>query len=493
MSKYEVIIIGSGLGGLACGAILSKEGKRICVVEKEPIPGGCLRSFGRGGILFDTGMHYIGCMDDGEILNHFLRYCGVYDSLHLQRLDDGFDVVHTAGREFHLCQGYDRFVDSLAAAFPAERKQLCDYTASLRQVGENIGVEKLRQGVISAGGLEFMSVAASTQIERLIDDPLLRKVVAATSFLYDGVRSHTPFYHHAMIHHSFIRGAYRFADGSQQLADALSGVIRHQGGELRFGDAVVRVCQRDNRIQGVQLASGELLEADRVISDIHPVQLLPMIDPGHRIRPSYQARINSATNSFGVFSIFATVDKNAFPYRNRNHYIIGNGDVWADSVSAQRPQTVMLSMQAHASDTAYEAVTLLCPMLFPEVARWSETTIGKRGEEYREFKRKKAEEVIQIVEKEFSGFRAAIRSIHTATPLTYRDYTGTALGSAYGMTVDCNDVMRTLLSPMTKIDGLYLTGQNVAVHGALGVVMTAIATCGAILGNEYVARKIGSW
>lgn len=491
MSKYNTIIIGSGLGGLICGAILSKEGQRVCVVEKEPAAGGCLRSFRRDGVLFDTGMHYVGSMDQGEILNHILHYCGVYDSLRLQRLDDqGFDVIHTEGREFRFCQGYDRFVDALAAEFPAQRRQIGNYAAALRQVGETIGVEKLRRGIVSQDGLRFMSVAASAQIAALIDDPLLQKVVAGASFLYDGVRDYSPFYHHAMIHHSFIRGAYRFVDGSQQLADALVGVIRRNGGEVRCGDAVTRICHHDNHIRGVQLASGEQLEAERVIGGIHPAQLLPMLDPGHRIRPSYQARIGSAVSTFGVFSVFAAVDRNAFPYRNANHYLV-DGDVWADSIRSPRPQTVMLSMQPHTADTSCEAVTLLCPMLFSEVERWAGTAVGKRGAEYREFKQQKTEELIATVERHFPGFRAAIRSIHTATPLTYRDYTGIPQGAAYGTATDCNDVMGTLLSPSTKVEGLYLTGQNVALHGALGVAMTAITTCGAILGSEYIARKIG--
>ncbi|MEG1983129.1 MAG: NAD(P)/FAD-dependent oxidoreductase [Alistipes sp.] len=492
MNRYDTIIIGSGLGGLTCGAILSKEGKQVCVLEKEPIAGGCLRSFHRNGVLFDTGMHYIGSMNDGEILNHFLRYCGVYNSLHLQRLDDdGFDVIHAEGREFRFCQGYDRFVDSLATAFPTQRQQINNYATTLRGVGQSIGVEKLRQGIISVDGLRFMSMAASVQIEQQIDDPLLRKVVAGTSFLYDGVRDRSPFYQHAMIQHSFIHGAYRFTDGSQQLADTLVDVICHNGGEVRCGDTVTRVCQQSNRIRGIGLASGTLLEADQVISDIHPAQLLPMLDPDHRISSSYRTRIVSAANTFGVFSIFAEVDKQAFPYRNCNHYIIGNGDVWADSILAQRPQIIMLSMQAHNTNATCEAVSLLCPMLFSEVEKWQDTILGKRGEEYREFKQKKTEEVIQTVEQQFPGFRAAIRNIHTATPLTYCNYTGTPQGTAYGIAIDCNDVMGSLLSPVTKVEGLYLTGQNIATHGALGVVMTAIATCGAILGNEYVARKIG--
>ena len=63
--KYDVVIIGSGLSGLQCAYILSKEGFSVCLVEKQRILGGCLQTFSRCGTVFDTGMHYIGGLDEG--------------------------------------------------------------------------------------------------------------------------------------------------------------------------------------------------------------------------------------------------------------------------------------------------------------------------------------------------------------------------------------------------------------------------------------------
>lgn len=170
MSSRDVIIIGSGLGGLSCGAILSKEGKRVCVVEKEPVPADAC---GRSGAAerCSTRACTTPRMADGEIHHHFLRYCGIYDSLHLQRLDEAFDVIHLGDREYSFCQGYDRFVDALSAEFPAQRRQIEDYAAALREVGNVIGVEKLRKGIVSSDGLRFLSTAASAEIEQLIGDP----------------------------------------------------------------------------------------------------------------------------------------------------------------------------------------------------------------------------------------------------------------------------------------------------------------------------------
>lgn len=66
--KYDVIIIGSGLGGLECAHILSKAGKRVLVLEKEAQPGGCVQSYRRNGLTFDTGFHYVGGLEEGQSL-----------------------------------------------------------------------------------------------------------------------------------------------------------------------------------------------------------------------------------------------------------------------------------------------------------------------------------------------------------------------------------------------------------------------------------------
>ena len=60
MKKYDVIVIGGGLGGLTCGAMLSKEGLNVCLLEQHSVIGGCLQSFKRNERILDTGMHYVG-------------------------------------------------------------------------------------------------------------------------------------------------------------------------------------------------------------------------------------------------------------------------------------------------------------------------------------------------------------------------------------------------------------------------------------------------
>ena len=134
--KYDVIIIGSGFGGLACAHILSKAGKSVLVLERQAQPGGCIQSYRRDGLMFDTGLHYIGGLAEGQSLHRMFSTLGL---MHLpwHRLDpEGFDRVTIGGDTFTLAEGYDHFVDTLSTAFPQEREGLQQYVDMLRQTRE---------------------------------------------------------------------------------------------------------------------------------------------------------------------------------------------------------------------------------------------------------------------------------------------------------------------------------------------------------------------
>ena len=96
--KYDIAILGTGLGGLVCGYILSKNGFKVLLLEKNAQIGGCLQTFKRFGVNFDTGMHYIGSMLEGQILHRLFHYLNLLPDVKLNRLnEDGYDVLSIAG------------------------------------------------------------------------------------------------------------------------------------------------------------------------------------------------------------------------------------------------------------------------------------------------------------------------------------------------------------------------------------------------------------
>ena len=101
-----------------------------------------------------------------------------------------------------------------------------------------------------------------------------------------------------------------------------------------------------------------------------------------------------------------------------------------------------------------------------------------------------ADKLIKKASQIIPGLQSHIRDIYTASPLTYRDYTGTPDGSAYGIIKNSQNPITTLFSVNTKIENLFLTGQNVNVHGLVGCSVTAAQTCSRILGMKYLANKI---
>jgi all-trans-retinol 13,14-reductase len=136
------------------------------------------------------------------------------------------------------------------------------------------------------------------------------------------------------------------------------------------------------------------------------------------------------------------------------------------------------------------SASVITYMDYSEVKAWENTFTGDRGDDYLEFKERKASILLNAVEKQFPGFRNTIETYYTSTPLTWRDYTGTREGSAYGILKDYNRPIESLILPRTQIPNLYLTGQNINLHGILGVTIGAVVTCGELIDPHYLINKI---
>lgn len=496
MSKYDVIIIGSGLGGLECGTILSKEGYNVCVLEKNDLFGGCFQTYRRRGHMLDTGIHYIGSMEEGQMMNQFFRFAGIMDKLKIRKLNENaFDRIFYKDKVYDYAMGYDHFVENLCKAFPQERENLHRYAKSLQEVGGLISVDNLKQGIISTEGMKYFNTSAAEMIAQTTPNPDLQSVLAGTALLYGGIREHSNFYEHAMINNSYIQGAYRFVDGSMQVASEMIDIIRANGGTVLNNSEVTRIIVENERVQGVETSSGERIESNYVISNIHPKLTLTLLDKSRCIKNAYISRINSLENTYGIFTIYLVMKEKSYPYLNQNLYLHGDNDVWYNK-KENRGQTTncMISMQASSLNSNHaDVISILTPMYIDEMSpAWLGTLPGQRGDEYKAFKQEKAMQVSKFIQSHGIDFADSIETMYTTTPLSYRDFTGTCDGSAYGIIKDYKCPQTGFVSTRTKLGNLFLTGQNLNVHGALGVTLTAIITCGELLGKEYLAKKIGN-
>lgn len=497
--KFDVAIIGSGLGGLLCGAILSKEGKRVCVIEKNEQLGGSLQTFKRDGVTFDTGVHYIGGLAPGQNLYSIFNYLGIIKRLELQKMaEDGFDVVlfDNDPQAYHYGMGYENFIRIMCSYFPDEEATIRQYCFDMREICQSFPLYNLRS-FATYTDLSIFEKSAKQYFEELTNNQKLRDVLAGTNLLYVGIAEKTPLYVHALIVNSYIESSVKCARGGDQIAKLLARVIKENNGYIIRKKKVTSIHTVDAVADYLLLENNEQIFADAFISNLHPAQTLELID-SEAIRPAYKKRIHSLENSIGAFVVYAKLKQNAVVYPNRNYYCFETNDVWnaANHTSENWPRTYALffGVPEH-QDKFSETVTAMTYMRFDEVQEWANThntTLDEsdRGESYQAFKKEKAEKLLAVVAKKFPNVVENIECYYTSTPLSYRDYIGTTDGNCYGIVKDFNDPMKTRILPNTKIANLFLTGQNVNLHGILGVAMTSLITCGIMLGKENLMNKI---
>lgn len=485
MEKYDVIIIGSGLGGLECGVILAKNGMKVCVLEQDVQTGGCLRSFRRGNRLFDTGFHYVGGLDEGQSLHRFFRYFGLLD-LAWHRLDEtGFDEVVIGNQSWLMANGYERFVDTLAQSFPHQHKNLTNYAAFLKHVSSHLFDAFLPQNKDDIYTSSLFTQSAYEFLNETINDPLLRKVLSGTSLKMELNAEKLPLYVFAQINSSFIESAWRLQGGGGQIADRLSQQIQAMGGEVRTRAKVTRMIEQNGRLSVVEVNNEEQLVAKWVISNAHPSYTLSLVDETKLLRRIYRQRIASLPNTFGLFTANILLKPNVLPYQNRNVFVHSeNADLWRLKQGEPLSSVLVSYYVPDAGESYAHAIDLLTPMFWSEVEQWKDKTAGKRGEDYVAMKKARTEACIKFVSEHIPKLKDCVEKEYTSTPLSYYSHTNTVEGSAFGIQKDYAQPMYTILTPRTPIPNLLLTGQSLNLHGILGVSVTSFFTCAEILGSE---------
>jgi all-trans-retinol 13,14-reductase len=501
MAVYDVVIIGSGIGGLESAYMLSKEGLSVCVLEKNRQLGGSLQIFVRDKTIFDTGIHYIGGLAEGQNLNQAFKYFGIMDKLKLHRMDmNGFDHITFDNDpvDYRHAQGYDNFVNELASQFPGERENLKNYVKQLQEVCDYFPLYQLRADEAPILGTKYLDISAKDFIASVTKNKKLQDVLAGSNPLYAGDGSKTPLYVHALVVNTYIESAWKCVDGGAQIERYLTKNIRANGGEIRNYSEVTKIVEQGGTIKHVELSNGEIVEGKQFISNIHPQNTMDMLE-SDVIKKAFRSRIKTLKNSVSTFNLEIVLKPGTFPFLNYNYYHFKRNEVW-DCIHAEGdswPDTYFIfTPKTSASDTHASNMTVMTYMKYEEVQRWENTfaTIPKhrdsRGEEYEQFKLERAERLIREVSKKFPQLRDCIQSFSTSTPLTYRDYIGVKDGGMYGIAKDFNDPLKTFISPKTKIPNLYFTGQNLNMHGVLGVTIGAIRTCGELVGQNYLIHKI---
>lgn len=497
--QYDVVIIGSGLGGLVSAVILAKEGYSVCVLEKNNQYGGNLQTFVRDKTIFDTGIHYIGGLGEGQNLHQYFKYIGIMDHLNLKKLDEnGFDIISFDDdkTEYPHAQGFENFIQQLTNYFPQEKENLEQYCQKIKTVCKAFPLYNLE----SEGKYddEIVAFNAKETIDSFTENEKLKAVLAGSNFLYAGIPDKSPFYVHALVVNSYIESSWRCVNGGSQITKQLLKQLKKYGGEFFKHKEVTKIQVENQKVNSVQMKDGTEVSGTYFISNIEPKTTLKMAGQENFRKPFFN-RIQNLENVLSAFSLYIVFKPKTFKYINHNYYHFKSADdVWTayDYDENSWPKTFMASMNPSKKDEEWaDGMTFLTYMKYDDVKAWENTfnttfEENDRGESYDEFKTKKAVKFLEEIEKKFPGIKECIKSVHTSTPLSYRDYIGGDGGNMYGYVKDSNNPMKTMIPAKTKLENLYLTGQSINMHGVLGVTVGAVITCSEIVGKEYLLEKI---
>lgn len=491
------VIIGAGLGGLSCGAVLARHGYDVTVIEQEHQAGGCLQTFVRNGVRFETGMHYIGSAGKGEILDTLLRYLDIRDGLELHSLDsDGYDTVTFKGQDFRFCRGQEAFTDGLAEFFPGQKDNLARYISTVYKASESSSVESFNpERTMDATETVWHTRSVDSVIDGLVDDADLRQILAGNQPLYAGRRGHTPFSLHAFITSFYNRSAWRIGGGSDGIAKGLAERIAQAGGRVQTGCRAIGIVCDDERATGVRVRTDDeetLIPADLVISAVHPSITVSLVESG-LLRPAFRKRILDIPNTIGVFELYLHFKEGKVPYMNANRFVYRYGKVWDSECYTEQdwPRSFLYMHQYPDGGGQHaKAGVILAYMRYDELSAWAGTVTGRRGDDYLQFKQRKAEALLSAAAEYILELRDGVERYWTSTPLTYRDYTGAVGGGLYGIAKDVELGQSGRVSYRTRVPNLYMAGQSVNSHGILGVLVGSLVVCDNILGDGVLYRDI---
>lgn len=422
-----------------------------------------MQSYRRGRLNFDTGLHYVGGLEEGGQLYDAFESLGLMTLPWMQMDADCFEEIHIGGRTFRWPQGKKRFINAMKNYFPDEEKGL-DLYGELLDCTDELWMQK-------TNAWEYLT--------SIISDPLLLQVLSAPATCKMELRKETlPLFTYVHGIAPFIESSWRLAGDGNMLVSCLVEQIRAYGGEVLTDKDVVSLKEEDGRIVQALCADGTSYEADFFVSNAHPAVTCSLVGESALMKKVFRRRMGMQPNTFGIFTLHLQLRSSSLPYFNHNKLVFAEPDCWDMAVDKSLAvKGIMMSARIPEKGGNVVNIDILTPMLWEVVEEYDGTKLFHRLKAYKEMKARVAEQCLALAETVIPGLGEMILKTWSSTPLTYKDYNLTPEGSAFGFRKDFSNPMMTIVSPKTQIPNLFMTGQSLMLHGLHGVTMTAAYTC----------------
>ncbi|NMH27686.1 phytoene desaturase family protein [Flavobacterium silvaticum] len=503
MEKFDSIIIGSGVGGLAAGICLARAGKKVLILEQHYVPGGWSHSFTLGGQRFSPGVHYVGQVDKGESTDILYRGLGIANDIVFFRMNpEGYEHCIIGNERFDIPQGVENLKDKLSDRFPSEAKKIRDYLGLIQKVHtELMKIPKLKgwwQKITVPFRTKHFGKTALFSVKRVlgwyVKDPLAAAILNIQCGDHGLAPNRACFPVHASVLAHYFEGGFYPMGGGGGIVKAMTNAFKRHGGIIKISQSVAKIVIENKKAVGVKLADGTEISADIIVSNADPsITYLNLIGK-ENLSKKLLEKLEKTTYSVTSLILFLTVDMDVTKYG------IDSGNIWLmrnPDIDASFDELMAADVE---EGTDFPAVFVSCttmkdPASFNgryhnfEVVTYINydnlkdfgTAEDYHSPEYLEFKQKATDKMLNTLEKVIPDVRQHIVQAELGTPKTNEFYINSTKGNVYGTEKTLKNVGPFAYKVGSEIENLYLCGASTLSHGVAGATYSGVNAASAIL------------
>ncbi len=506
-ADYDVIVIGSGIGGLCSAALLSQMGKKVLVLEQHYTAGGFTHAYEREGYEWDVGVHYIGDMGRKSQGRGLFDYISG-GQLKWAEMDPVYDRIILGDEHFDFVAGKENFKNSLKLQFPDDTVAIDQYvdlvmttTKYMAAVSQTKAMPRPLAKLMSLSSKnKFPDYALDSSynvLKGLTDNEKLIAVLCGQWGDHGCPPKESVFLMHALIAGHYFNGGFYPVGGASKIAETIIPQIQVSGGDVLTYADVQEILIVDDRAVGVEMVDGHCLYADYIISNAGVVntftKLLPAaISDKFGYRDRVQSLATSMSHGGMYIGLRGTADELQLPKTNLWIYLDQHHDenvaalrkdpsaplplVYVSFPSAKDPNF----QRRHPGRSTIEIV--IGPCDFEQYRQWADKTWGKRGDDYEALKADLSERMLAALYKQLPHLQGKIDYSEVSTPLSTNHFCRYKQGEAYGLAHTKARFEQEWLTPKTRVKGLYLTGQDLISCGVVGALMAGMVTAMSVVG-----------